>query len=849
MADDVLSIQISADVSALQTQLNTAVASVEDFGSSASAAMDMYNEASKQGIEVQELLGEAFDKAQESGADFIASIQSANQAYQQYVQAAEEAAAATQAQAKAAELASTANRENAAAAMVANSALKVATGSIFGAERAAGTFLATTLDLGPVMSNLFPLIGAAAFAEVITDIGDKLGDLAFTAAEVGQSLQGGFWTGVNALMQGVGFDIDEVIKQETELNKINADLSQRNNELYASFLHLSEGPKAAGDYLSHEFDKIAVNYQERIRKQLAVVEQLQQTSGQTQVVVDKVQGITDQPTRAALQAKIDLPVEQGKLQALQQLDAEYQQKALDVRTKGEQEQARQDQEAGRRRSAAQKQADEEQLRGMEQTFNQMRSTRQLGLEDEIAFWEAMGDQVRKGSQAYETIGAKIGELWTRENEQASRATEDLQKKIAEFQDLTEKAVAPDEQSLLPQHEEGQDTFKYIEEQSTATANWARELQDALEIQVRSDDALAEAKLRGDEASGAIKGLAAQHAQATLHAKEQTEQLQLLEGELRRVQNAAYLTPAEQRAEEQGIQNKISIAQGQGAVVNAQDIASELAKVEEEYEKFFNVINRDFEHATNSWLEHQRTFSQSFIRSLGEMEISAATALEQMTLKWVEHEALITAAHLAGIQTRKGADAVSDSELVTELAQKLAKWAANELAIVGIHISSNAQKVTADTAAAATTQAATAAANVAQVTSYAAVAAAGAAAAVAAIPIVGPALAATAAASTFATTEAYASLAAFEAGGVVQGMSGMPVPIMAHAGERVLNTMQTQNFERMVNQTSSPSLTQHLHYEPKINAYDRTGMRSTLQSHADDILGIVRDGINTGRLSR
>jgi len=34
---------------------------------------------------------------------------------------------------------------------------------------------------------------------------------------------------------------------------------------------------------------------------------------------------------------------------------------------------------------------------------------------------------------------------------------------------------------------------------------------------------------------------------------------------------------------------------------------------------------------------------------------------------------------------------------------------------------------------------------------------------------------------------------FEAGGVVSGMHGMPVPIMAHAGGRVLSAPQTQSF--------------------------------------------------------
>ena len=43
-----------------------------------------------------------------------------------------------------------------------------------------------------------------------------------------------------------------------------------------------------------------------------------------------------------------------------------------------------------------------------------------------------------------------------------------------------------------------------------------------------------------------------------------------------------------------------------------------------------------------------------------------------------------------------------------------------------------------------------------------------------------------------------ALAAFENGGIVGGSIGSAVPIVAHAGERVLTTSQTATFERMVN---------------------------------------------------
>lgn len=123
------------------------------------------------------------------------------------------------------------------------------------------------------------------------------------------------------------------------------------------------------------------------------------------------------------------------------------------------------------------------------------------------------------------------------------------------------------------------------------------------------------------------------------------------------------------------------------------------------------------------------------------------------------------------------------------------------------------------------------AAVSSITANAAVAASGAAAATAAIPIVGPALAPAAAAAMFATTISYIGLAAFEQGGIVGGHSGQPVPIMAHAGERVLTAGQTNKFENMVN-SSSNNGGNRLTYSPTIHGSVDKGM---LDEHSKDMM--------------
>jgi hypothetical protein len=112
------------------------------------------------------------------------------------------------------------------------------------------------------------------------------------------------------------------------------------------------------------------------------------------------------------------------------------------------------------------------------------------------------------------------------------------------------------------------------------------------------------------------------------------------------------------------------------------------------------------------------------------------------------------------------------------------------------------------------------------------------AAVSAIPVVGPFLAPPAAAAAFAAVLAFDS---FNEGGMVTKGGGMHIPILAKAGERVLTPSQTENFHQLVNNSNrgGNTVNNHLHYEPTINAYDRSGFRSQLRGHSDDIADLMR----------
>lgn len=159
-------------------------------------------------------------------------------------------------------------------------------------------------------------------------------------------------------------------------------------------------------------------------------------------------------------------------------------------------------------------------------------------------------------------------------------------------------------------------------------------------------------------------------------------------------------------------------------------------------------------------------------------------------------------------------------------QMTEQWAKHELMKVGQHQVAQAQITATDAAGAAQgvaiqkgadTQTNLAAAKTAAKNTYKVVSG---------WPVVGPILAPIMAAGAFAAVEA------FEQGGIVGGGRGMAVPILAHAGERVLSSQQTTNFEKLVNQssTSSTSITNHFHDNSNYSAIDGASVSSMVRSH-------------------
>jgi hypothetical protein len=473
-------------------------------------------------------------------------------------------------------------------------------------------------------------------------------------------------------------------------------------------------------------------------------------------------------------------------------------------------------------------ADPHALRNDERELNELKLKHRLSLDEEKDFWRKKLATAQKGSDEYYGIEAKLADLSQRKPASGS-AKKDLTADEAELTRLlaTHKLTIDEEESFwrkkLAVNKGGFDEYVQI----------LKKIELAKEAQKGPQTENADISIPEDELTRAVK--------ANKDAVKQTldadrfgaeEKMRIAAEEYRDIEeNAAFEVRMGRMSAEQRLQvlrqaalEEQRIRQQQSQFIQMLDLGDsrrylqDLRQEEQAARESARTITQLSQQASldfvNKWNRAMQSFNQGFRRVISET--------------------------ITGTKSIGQSFAQMFNGIIVDLADMVAQWLLKEaekwamlhvMQALGI----GQQK---------TTQAA---ANVTTVTGDAAVAAAGALAYYSAInPPAAPALAA----AQFAMTMAYAPMAAFAEGGVVNGQRGMGVPILAHAGERVLTPGQTENFHKLVNQTTnsaSSSQKLEMHLQQNIHAYDRSGMRNTLRAHADDLMDIVQDGIRSGKL--
>lgn len=295
--------------------------------------------------------------------------------------------------------------------------------------------------------------------------------------------------------------------------------------------------------------------------------------------------------------------------------------------------------------------------------------------------------------------------------------------------------------------------------AVAAQRLAAEVAKATEIQSQNAESLDLATIAAKEQDGSITKLSADHLTAAARTKEYTDKLAALAKELKDLksvgsglQSGSDADTANQ-TDQQKVQNEINQLKGQQATAAVGNNAKISQDVAAPWLSAFNAIDK-------GWLKVQN----DLIAGNGHIERDFAQmglSMVQESAKWAE-------------------------QILAHEAQRLIKTQiANQVA--------NQVKVAGDATAAAESTAIKQAAGLKQAIIDAKAAGVAGWRAGMAMPfpenlVMAP---------TLAAVGFTGAMAQFEHGGVVNGVPGMAVPIIAHAGERVLTVAQTEQLHRVV----------------------------------------------------
>lgn len=422
-------------------------------------------------------------------------------------------------------------------------------------------------------------------------------------------------------------------------------------------------------------------------------------------------------------------------------------------------------------------AAQERLRAAEVELNEWKQRHAVTLREEYEFWQERIAAYTRGSEQYAQVTAKMTQLAL---EGARKAHEAIaaEKKRA-LADGEERAKLSTHMSEGGLDKMGTQAAEDVLRSGPRWHEYWQQVGEGAKIAEHNSEEMEELRIHAAEAAGFLTPLAAAQQRAALHAKAHREELERLEKELDRLNAAAKrdalgnVSDPRQATDIQRVQNQIGQQKGQGNAQQQQDTQAIQQQVAQPYLKAFNSINQGWLKVQNSLLLGNKNIGRDFAQMAAGLVTSFAANLEQMLAKQAMFEMQRHATHAAAKQMDVATDTVAAAE-----SDGVAKTSALK------QIFMDAKK-----AASATWSA------------------------VAKIPVVGPFLAPVAAAAAFAGVMA---LAMFEQGGVVTEGGGAHIPILAKAGERVLSTAQTNNFERLVNnnnagggsRTNNVRLTQH-----------------------------------------
>ncbi len=839
MSDSVVKVGITADATQLKAQFSSAADATLSGSQKMAQAMAQAKQAAA-------ALGATYKTMGEQAA---AGNMVAVNAIVEHMAAAEGARAAVDALAQSQRSLAEVETGGVGKLRTMNAEVRSLQGGIFGDTRAASEFLNILPGVGKAMEMAFPIFGVAALIGVLVDAGvkaydlyekfidldgaardfsktvNKMGDRDFLNVHSIETAEKRIQQTTHAagLQLGMATAITrEWDKSSGAVDAFTVAMEKMNRETGGSKGGKKDSFATAMSGISPEASKIGTTDPYTALSSITMMTQADAAAKagyaarlQSLALIQKEAPLQHEITMATIEARHALD---GELLGHQAINAALQKK-LEMSAAEQQYTAQRDKDPdagkqmeslrdqvsrGEAAAANKKLSAQELLRSMEQENATERALHQITIGEEATYWRDRLGAFEKGSTEYEDVVNKVNAAMIAEGKNAARIIKEGKDKIKEAQRKSAEGVRDDEQYKRDQLE--QEHLERVKKMANEMASLHQKAADA-----GSSAALKLAVVGQAQATGKLSAFSAEQQRAAIHAEMYTEKLAALNAQLDLLKSQVVRDPltnlpasgfndnAANEKSQQAIQSQIANLSNQKSSTGTADQTKAAQTLAQPYLTAFGQINQGWLGMQDKLIFGTRRIGLQFQNMGAQMVISMAADLERMLAQYAEHEAIKLALHLVTSQTM------------------------------------NAQKAEAEAQAAAVKSALA----VGQVTSSAAV---GGAAAAAGAAAGGPIAAAVAGGATFGMIEGtYAPLAAFEKGGVISGAPGSPVPIMGHAGERVLSSGQTKMFESLVNARAGaqPSGGVTVHNHTNFQGITDSNFRDMAMKHSDIIGASVR----------
>lgn len=870
MADNTLSFVTSVDLGGLNSGLDEAKSAVASFAGNLEDAMTAAATAANQLADAQKQLGASAAQGSAAAAAVIAQYKSevlrteavvremaastaaASTATNTYAQEANNAASAVQRLAASEAEETTTLRGSLSARMAAAAEFRVLEGNIQGSTRAAAAFITMLPGVGVALQAAFSVFGAVALIEVLFQVGEAFAKAFDLGGERARELD----IEISKVNLDIQRSTDTLDVQIDKLEQEQAKLEKR--PFNGAKLVLDEAAEAA-DHLAERLDHV-VDEELKVLKAMSgsIPQRILGIQGGThdeQVMLEEhnkyiaqAKSTQDQLNESLSFANV-LNVQLSKLKAdqaeadkneldsgvasginlqtqikateqllrFQQQEQSNIQKTIDLGIQQAATQHARDAHAPKGPTApnidtSQLKVIEEQFAELQEKSEQIRG-RGLTAQEAAAYWTPFLEQFRVDAEAYRALINEAANyaphsamsdkllIEARKLEGANTAYKKILDEIAKETQETHKQLFSEALKVDPsvaltvasgptERDAALKAIKKDAEEDTKAILETTKALEGLKKMVAEYDTLPKAQAQHEANLTNVD---------TAHAQSQSaEALSLIPNkndQLKELRDFHQQVIAE---DERFLKQEIALAQGSGEVQKAQQLQKQLLEVQRKGD-----LQR---------LNDQRTIDQQIVN------------VEKQALDKMETDiAHLFATAITTQESWAQASARLFGQVANQFITNLVKMGEQEVVAALLHKNLLKQGIIADADSAA-----------AKAFNWAS-------------GWGGPVAGAIAAAAAFAGVLAFDS---FEAGGVVNGSHGMPVPIMAHAGERVLSASQTQNFHSLVDSRQGGAAGGvHLNYNPQVSAYDKTGVSKMLRDHMSDIHDIVRQGMKSGALNK